>query len=197
MHFVNKTKISIFVLLLFFFLPSILVSHPHVFISSNIKVVFDANGFQGFKVHWSFDEFFSAMIANDYDQNRNGIFDKKEVQLIYKGAFSNLKNFNYFTTIRVKEIPYKINGTKNFNATLIKGKMSYYFFIPVQGNSIKEIVFSQYDATYYTDIAMASKVTNKSSKFRIESTLYENKNKSFYNGMVHPREIKIKIRQKK
>lgn len=197
MHIVNKKIKGLFLLFFLLFVPLEITSHPHVFITGNITLEFNSDGFRGFLVNWSFDEFFSSMIANDYDKNRNGVFDRNEQAAIYNGAFINLKNFNYFTTIRTKNEPYLIKSVTRFKASLKNGKMGYSFFIPVK-KDVNEIIFSQYDNTYYTDINLSSKIATKNSdKYTIKSTMYENKKKSFYNGMVHPYEIKIKIKGRK
>jgi ABC-type uncharacterized transport system substrate-binding protein len=196
MHIVNKKVKVIFFFFLLLFLPLEITSHPHVFITGNITLEFNSTGFRGFWVNWSFDEFFSSMISNDYDKNRNGLFDRNEQSAIYKGAFINLKDFNYFTTISLKNEPYIVRNVERFKATLKKGKMGYTFFIPIK-KDVNEITISQYDNTYYTDINLSSKIATKNGgKYTIKSTMYENKRKSFYNGMVHPYEIKIKIKGK-
>ena len=73
------------------------LSHPHIFVDCTLSFVFDENGFAGIKERWVFDEMFSSMILNDFDKDRNLSLDSQEIVAIKKGAFSNLKNFNYFT----------------------------------------------------------------------------------------------------
>jgi len=60
--------LAAFVLFIF---PSMSFSHPHVFIYNSIKVVFDEKGLAGFELKWVFDDMFSNMIINDFDQYDN------------------------------------------------------------------------------------------------------------------------------
>ena len=76
-------------------------SHPHAFIDNRLTMAFDNDGFAGIRVEWVFDEFFSSMIACDYDTNKNNILENSEITAIGKGAFDNLVNFDYFTVIRI------------------------------------------------------------------------------------------------
>lgn len=195
MSIVNKKIIFFF--LLFVLIPFAAGSHPHVFIKSNLTLSFDNNGLKGVYVEWSFDEFFSSMIAGDFDRNKNGKFENSEIRAIYNGAFKNLKNFNYFTFISLDSSPYNFKEVNKFSAKIKNSIMTYSFFIPFKRQP-KEVILSQFDSTYYTDVHMSEKIrTKNSSLFVVKSEAYTNKNKSFYFGQVHPREVKIAIRRKK
>jgi len=67
--------------------------HAHVWIHGAVIVHFDEKGVAGFKQEWVFDEMFSHMIIHDFDKNKNGRFEPEEVKEVYRGAFSNLKDF--------------------------------------------------------------------------------------------------------
>ena len=130
--------------------PPATYSHPHVFVVNKITIVFDDQGFSGIRVKWSFDEFFSSMIAGDYDKNRNKKLEKQEITIIKKEAFSYLANFDYFTFIKVDGKPFKVKWVKDFKAALSDGKLTYEFFIPCHvkaTSAFKEITIAQYDPT--------------------------------------------------
>ncbi|MBW7957044.1 MAG: DUF1007 family protein [Deltaproteobacteria bacterium] len=74
-------------------------SHPHMSIDNSVTAVFDANGLAGFRLEWTFDEMSSSIFILDFDVNKNGRLEKSEIAALEKGAFSNLKNFEYFTNI--------------------------------------------------------------------------------------------------
>jgi len=107
-------------------------------------MVFDDEGFAGIRVEWVFDEFFSSMIAGDYDRNQNNILEIPEITAIKKEAFNNLANFDYFTAIRIGEKPFKLKYIRDFSAALKKGTLIYDFLYPVmsrQSPPLKKLWF--------------------------------------------------------
>ncbi len=177
--------------------------HPHVFIENALTIIFDKHGLAGVQVTWVFDEFFSNMIACDYDSNRNGKLEESEVKTINEKAFSNLKNFDYFTFIRINESPFKVRYIREFSAELQEGKLIYRFLIPCHARAIsayKQLVISQYDPTYYTSVFFSEDrpVNLKgASGFDARYHIEKNMKRSFYYGQFHPLEVVLKFRKKK
>ena len=177
-------------------------SHPHAFIDNRFTIVFDDEGFAGIRVKWVFDEFFSSMIAGDYDRNHNNKLENSEITAIKKGAFNNLTNFDYFTVIRIDGKPFKVKYVRDFSAALKEGKIIYEFFIPCHikaASSFKEIVISQYDPTYYTDMSLdegQSVIVEGGSGFETSYRIAENPKISYYFGLVHPIETIVRFRLK-
>lgn len=80
--------------------------HPHVFIVQRLNLVFDENGLAGIKVRWKMDDMFASMIAEDHDQNRNGTLEPGEVRSVRENAFIFIKEFNFFTFIKIDSRPF-------------------------------------------------------------------------------------------
>ena len=177
-------------------------SHPHAFIDNKLTMIFDNEGFAGIRVEWVFDEFFSSMIAGDYDRNQNNILENSEITAIKKEAFDNLANFDYFTAIRIGEKPFKIKYVRDFSAALKEGTLIYDFFIPCHVKAIsafKEIVVSQYDPTYYTDMSLdegQTVIIEGNSGIETSCRISENSKISYYFGLVHPIETIVRFRLK-
>lgn len=57
------------------------------------------------QVTWVFDEFFSSMIADEFDSNHNNTLEKSEIDAVKKGAFANLATFDYFSALIVYPSP--------------------------------------------------------------------------------------------
>jgi len=177
-------------------------SHPHVFITNKITIVFDDLGFSGFRINWDFDEFFSSMIAGDYDKNRNKKLEKPEIAVIKKEAFSYLANFDYFSFVKIDGKPFKVKWVTDFKASLSNGKLAYEFFIPCHlkaSLTFKEVTIAQYDPTYYSAVFFDKNKPVKSeagSKFETSFKIAENLKESYYYGMVHPVEVILKFRLK-
>lgn len=192
-----------FVSFLVFLSPSLSFCHPHVFITNRLTIVFDEKGLAGIRVEWVFDEFFSSMIAGDYDHNRNDKLEDSEISVIKKEAFSYLVNFDYFTFIKINGKPFKVKYVRDFSASLSKGRLIYEFFVPCHVRAVsayKKFTISQYDPSYYTAVFFASEqpvIQEGGADFEtIYHDIAENKNESYYYGMIHPVELNLEFRVK-
>lgn len=125
-----RAIIYISAILLMTLIPIGAFGHPHVFIDNSISIVFDEHGLAGFGIEWAFDEMFSAMIIHNYDTNKNGKFEAGEIEEIKKGAFSNLRKFDYFIFVKINAQPFKIQFVKNFSTATVEDRLAYRFFIP-------------------------------------------------------------------
>lgn len=166
--------------------------HPHVFITQKIKIVCDHKGLAGFKIHWTFDDMFTSMIACDYDKNQNEFLEKNEVALIKKEAFSYLSNYNYFTFIKIDVKPFEVKFIQNFSAELHDQKLIYKFFIPCHVtavNNLKRVIVASYDPSYYSAVFFADNNSVSSDNpelFKIKTTIKRDKSTSIYYGQVNP-----------
>ncbi len=174
-------------------------SHPHVFVYSSIKVVFDEKGLSGFKVKWAFDDMFSNMIINDFDKNKNGSFEPSEIEAIKNGAFSNLKEFDYFTYIKISAKSFKVKIIRDFSAEIKDTFIIYRFFVPCQVqavSSFKEVKISLYDISFYSSVFLTKNPVSfeKASPYEHEYQISKNKNEAYYYGQVYPEEITLRFR---
>ena len=190
-------------LIFLFFLccSSLLYAHPHVFIDTKVTVRFDDKGIVGFQIAWLFDEMFSSMIIGDFDENRDGTFSKREIENIREGAFSNLKNFHYFTYISVNEKDCCFSSVTEFTAAITGEKLIYRFFIPcripLEGGE-KAVKVAAYDESFYCDIAFAEKdpVSFQNSEgYTVRYEIVQNKKNPIYYGQVFPFETRLYIRK--
>jgi ABC-type uncharacterized transport system substrate-binding protein len=200
-----KLRVSALVVavgLLLFVCPLMALSHPHLFLENCLTVVFDQQGLARIQVRWVFDEFFSSMIAGDYDRNRNNRLEGSEIGMIEKEAFANLINFDYFTFIKIEGRPFKVKYIRDFSAALAGGKLIYEFVIPCHvkaSSTFKELIISQYDPTYYTLVVFAKdqpvKVQNVSN-FEINYRIAKNLEEAYYYGQIHPVEVILRFKRK-
>ena len=175
--------------------------HPHVFIYNSINVVFDEKGLAGFRVKWVFDEMFSNMIINDFDKNRNRRFEPQELERIKNGTFSNLKNFDYFTHIKITGRIFKVKFVKDFSADIKDNALVYQFFIPCHvraASSFKEIKISIYDITFYCSVFLTKDPVGfeNDSPFEHRHQIGRNKKDTYYYEQVYPEEITLRFRLK-
>jgi ABC-type uncharacterized transport system substrate-binding protein len=177
-------------------------SHPHVFIQNSLRIVFNQQGLASVQVKWVFDEFFTSMIADEFDKNHNNKFEKPEITDIERGAFANLVKFNYFSFIKINGKAFTVKYVSDFSASLAGGNLIYTFVIPCHVKAIttfKEFVISQYDPTYYTRVALAKDrpvSLEGASAFEVRYRISKNIKEAYYYGQVHPVEVILKFKRR-
>ena len=177
------------------------LSHPHVFIHNGITFIFDDKGLAGFKLDWVFDEMFSNMLIHDYDKNKNGKFEDAEIKELKEGAFSNLKNFDYFTNVKINGKPFKVRFVRDFSAKIIKNRIVYQFIVPchVKATSpFKKINISVHDKTFYCSVFLINDQIffKNGSSYDYNYRIAKNTKEAFYYGQVYPEEIILRFRLK-
>lgn len=188
---------ALLVIAIFLFSGKVVGSHPHSFIDNTITYVFNDNKITGIEVNWLFDELYSQTIISDIDKNKNKKFDPDEVKTIQNGYFTNLKNFNYFASIKIGKENLNITSVKNFNASIKKGVVNYSFLIPFDKpvDPLKTpILTSFYDKNYFIHVYFNEKnpVKYKGTKtLKCSHKLYEDTTTSYYFGMLNPEQIKL------
>ena len=179
-----------------------LQAHPHVFIISQISISYNDNGIAGFQINWTFDSMFTEIMLDEYDENSDGEFDKKEIDRLYKNAFVNLKKSGYFTQIYIENQLVKIKKITTFKASINEGKLIYSFFIPINitlHKSATNINVYCYDESYYMDIMMDEDIpliSSHSDNYLMEYTIDEDENKAFYFDQIYPQVVRIKTQRK-
>lgn len=171
---------------------SVALSHPHVFITQKIKIVFDKQGLAGFSIYWMFDDMFTSMIIGDYDKNQNEALEKSEVALIKKEAFSYVSNYNYFTFVKIDGKPFDVKFIQDFSAELHDKILIYKFFIPchvIALSNVKNVTIASYDPSYYSAIFFANNNSvslDNSESFEVKTIIKEDKSTSIYYGQINP-----------
>ena len=189
-------------ILVCFVIASKLNAHPHLFIESRVVIHIDNKGIAGIENIWIFDEMFSVAIIEEQDKNKDGYFDATEIKTIRKEAFQNLKDYDYFTHIRIDGKSFKVEDVKNFVPTIKNKKLVYTFLVPCQVEAVKQdkkIEISIFDTSYYTGITIVDdkpKFKGKTDKFKLAGKITRDENFVFMDQEGFPETITIKIRTK-
>ncbi len=196
-----KIRISVLGILTFLALNATVWAHPHVWIYGAIIIYFDKDGLSGFKQEWVLDEMFSQMIIHDYDSNQNRKFEPEEVKKVYEGAFINLRNFNYFTHVKIDGNPFEVEFVKDFNVKLVKDSIVYHFFVPCHVKSVssfKEVRIAVYDESFYTNITILTDqiFLKNDNGHECSHKIEKNKEDAYYYGQIYPEEIVLRFRKK-
>ena len=193
--------VVVFCFFVFFLTEGEVSGHAHVWIHHAVIVHFNQDGMAGFKQEWVFDEMFSNMIIHDFDKDQSGKLEPAEVEDVYKGAFSNLKNFEYFTHVKINGKRFKVEFVKDFNAKIVKKRVVYHFFVPCRvkaTSSFKEIRIGIYDKSFYTNVTLLKDqiLFENDTGYEHHHNVELNKNEPYYYGQVYPEEIVLKFRKK-
>ncbi|MFC1546682.1 DUF1007 family protein [bacterium] len=152
-------------------------------------------------VNWKFDDMFSQSLITDYDIDKDGSFNDKELKVLYNGAFINLKNYGYFMHIKIDGKKYKIDKVEKFYAFIEEG-VCYSFVISCNiklNKSKRKICFSVYDPSYYCDVSKMTKYSvflENADNIDYNISIAENENDAFYYGQIAPQELLITMRLK-
>ncbi len=166
-------------------------AHPHVFLDCSLTFVFDEAGLAGLRQRWVLDEMFAAMIMDEHDANGDGEVQPAEEASIKKGAFDNLKNFDYFTLIEVDGNIRKPQAAADFSASMQDGKLVYEFTLPCRveaGSQARKVRVAVRDPDYYADAAFAagSPAREGGRGIQVELDLAEVPAWAYYGGQIIP-----------
>lgn len=134
-------------------------AHPHVFIDSRVRAEIHGGTLTSISAHWTFDRFFTHQVMRDFNLDPSGNFSAGDVESVRRGAFDNLRNYNYFVYIEVDGREIAANNPENFNVKLnADDRLVYTFDIPVDvdltGTS-RTIGVAMYDEEFFVDMAFA------------------------------------------
>ena len=130
-------------------------AHPHIWIRASATMQFEDGKITGIRHEWVFDDFFSNALITDFDKNKNKQFDADEVKELEANAFVALKEFGYFTHVKVGGKAVTIEATRDFTPSIKDGKVVYTFVAvlpqPVDPRAVQFAV-GVYDHSYYVDV---------------------------------------------
>jgi ABC-type uncharacterized transport system substrate-binding protein len=177
--------------------PEPVSAHPHVWIDAVLTFVFEDGHLIGVRQHWKFDEFFSSFVIEEHDVNRDGAFDEAEVSAIRGSAFTNLREYEYFTHLRVGSAQLPLREVNAFNARIEDGVLIYEFAIPLPepvDPGKDTFAASVYDVEYYVEVLL-----DQDDPVRFEGIpsggctyeIQEDAENPIYYGMVYPLAITL------
>ncbi len=131
-------------------------AHPHIWITAALSFVFEDGKLTALRQAWVFDDFFSASLIQDFDKDKNGVFDAAEQQALAGQAFVALRESDYFTRMRQGVESFPFGDAQNFSATQAKGLVVYGFTLPLAtplDPARGPITAGIYDESFFVDVA--------------------------------------------
>lgn len=90
------------------------LAHPHVWVTTETTVLYDNGTIVGLRQNWSFDEFYTSMALQGLDTNNDGVYDRSELAELAKVNMDGLKEFDYFTIVKLVTEKLKLDAPKDF-----------------------------------------------------------------------------------
>lgn len=136
-------------------------AHPHVFVDAAVEVVFDKEGkISALRHVWRFDDAFSAFASQGLDKNGDGVLSIEELQPLAKVNVDSLKDYDYFTTLKVggKRTGFKIPTEYWLQSS--DGYLTLFYTLPLM-QAVKPdktgVAIEVYDPGYFVDYQLVEK----------------------------------------
>lgn len=169
-------------------------AHPHIWVYTDVAPVV-RNGFiNSFKVHWNFDEVYSATFIQDADTNFNGKIEESEVQhtiqtvfeqdpeILYTFMYMHLNGHKQKFTLNKPKIWLSEDETLNYSFDII-------FDDPIPLVGVHEFGF--FDPEFYVSFEQSYEI-DLPENLNCSYELKENLEISIYDGLVNPETYKMK-----
>lgn len=173
------------------------VAHPHVWVTGATTLHFSDNKLARVGMRWQFDGFFSQVLLGDFDTNKDGSFDETERAAMQEQVFTSLKDYGYFTHLRIGGKETTFDRVENFSTAVDKGELVYIFdLVPAAPIDLttSEAQLSVFDPTIYVDIILGGEkpVTLEGiAPDKCNWTFASDKEVSNENGMLTPQMVKL------
>jgi ABC-type uncharacterized transport system substrate-binding protein len=170
-------------------------AHPHIWIDAVADFVIADGKLSSLKIQWTFDEMFSGALRDQFDPEKTGHFSGKALADLRADANKGLKDFNWFTHLKIGGKKLIIAEGKDFTATIEGERVVYRFTVPIEppvDPAKVPVTLSLYDQSFYIDVELA-----ESNPVRIEGTnacktkVVIDKGNPLYYGMFFPQRIDL------
>lgn len=178
------------------------LSHPHVFIDYSVTVMFNEDGLADLKIRWVFDEMFSEQTLAKYPSSRSGKLSSGDISAIRRDLFDSLKEYQYFTMMKLDGKYYPVTRTEGFWAEIRNGKLSFTYVVPCNlkaSNAFKLVKILVCDEEYYNDCEFAKKspvLFVNDGNYEHSFEIKEDQRLKYYFGQVVPKVLTFKFRRK-
>lgn len=108
-------------------------AHPHVWVTMETTILFDKGSISGLRHKWTFDDMYTAMAIQGLDTNKDGVYDRKELGELAQVNMDGLKEFEYFTFLKLGDNRLKVKAPLDYYLEHSKdGLLSLHFTVPLE-----------------------------------------------------------------
>jgi ABC-type uncharacterized transport system substrate-binding protein len=166
------------------------LAHPHAWLENSVRAHFAGSRLTRLDLHWRFDEVFSEDVLRFIKHDPAQALLGSDVASLNRKAFTDLKEYGYFTHLRSGERPVTDLQPRGFPARMDGRRLVYDFSLvpaePVDA-SAAPLTAAFYDPTYYVDVALVSGtglVIHGDARCKAQAT--PDVGHTIYNGFVTP-----------
>ena len=135
-------------------------AHPHSFVNCTVSFVMDETGLVGCRQRWALDVMTTVAVLDAIGSDHDGVLSTAEQTAIAELTTTSLKNYHYFTAIRVNGQRVPVTTISDFRAEFKENHLIYTFLTPCRVPALpgkrQEVKVAVYDDSFYTYIAMAA-----------------------------------------
>jgi ABC-type uncharacterized transport system substrate-binding protein len=134
-------------------------AHPHVWVTMKSDVVYGADGSAtGIRHAWTFDDMFSTFATQGLAAKEKGKFTREELAPLAEVNVSSLKEFDYFTKLRVNGKNTDLNQPVDYYLEFANGLLTLHFTLPLKAPAkAQSLDVEVYDGLYFVDFSFAEK----------------------------------------
>ncbi|WP_419657146.1 putative uncharacterized ABC transporter, periplasmic binding protein [Desulfosarcina variabilis str. Montpellier] len=140
--------------------PSALWAHPHAFVSCTVSFVMDEAGLVGCHQRWILDAMTTVAVLDVVDTDRNTVLSDDEQTALSDLTVESLRDFHYFTAIRVNGHSVPVKSITHFSAEVKANRLVYDFLVPCRvaatPNKRQQVKVAVFDDSFYTYVAYAA-----------------------------------------
>jgi ABC-type uncharacterized transport system substrate-binding protein len=141
-------------------------AHPHVWATVRSEIVFGPDHkITGIRHAWTFDEFYTAMAVQGLDSDGDGAYSKEELQPLAQVNVESLKEFGYFTYVRLGEDdkPLPLKEPVDYWVDYAEGLLTLHFTLPLATplDPKQRIALDVYDPSYFVAFGFATEAPVK------------------------------------
>ncbi|MBT9293015.1 DUF1007 family protein [Prosthecodimorpha staleyi] len=133
-------------------------AHPHVFVDARAELVFDAKGqISAIRQVWRFDDAFSAFATQGLDTDGDGKFSKEELQPLAKINVESLKEYDYFTFLKLAGKRKGFKLPSEYWLQMRDGFLTLFYTLPlIEPIAAKgvQVDLEVYDPGYFVDFTL-------------------------------------------
>jgi ABC-type uncharacterized transport system substrate-binding protein len=134
-------------------------AHPHVWITVEMTLLHDKDGFTSLQHKWKFDEYYTATALEGISKNQDGAYDARQLAELAKVNIDGLKEFGYFTYAVLGDEAIKLGEPGNYWLEHTNGALSLVYTLPfaqpVAPTPNKDLRILVLDPTYFIAFELA------------------------------------------
>ena len=134
--------------------PHAAKTHPHAWIDLDSRLIFDDEGrLEAVELHWLFDEFYTAFIAEEF--TTSGLDPSAFLEEVAAENLANLEEYDYFTDLRQDGTKLALGEVRRFATSLEGERLWLEFEVTLAEPADPEagrIDFAVYDPTYWIEV---------------------------------------------